>query len=29
MTENISEQDIRNVAAEMKHPAIDCALVDL
>lgn len=29
MAENISEQDIRKAIAEVKHPAIDCTLVEL
>jgi metal-sulfur cluster biosynthetic enzyme len=29
MVKNISEQDIRKAVAEVKHPAIDCSLVDL
>ena len=29
MTKNISEQDVRKTVAEVKHPAIDCTLVDL
>ena len=29
MAENISEQDARKAIAEVKHPAIDCTLVEL
>ena len=29
MDKDISEQDIRKAVAEVKHPAIDCTLVDL
>ena len=29
MAKDISEQDIRKAVAEVKHPAIDCTLVDL
>ena len=29
MAKNISEQDIRKAVAEVRHPAIDCTLVDL
>ena len=29
MAKNISEQDIRKAVGEVRHPAIDCTLVDL
>ena len=29
MAENVSEQEIRKVIAEIKHSAIDCTLIDL
>jgi len=29
MAKDISEQDVRKRLAEVKHPAIDCTLVDL
>ena len=29
MAENLSEQEIRKVIAEIKHSAIDCTLIDL
>jgi len=29
MAKNISEQDVRKAIAEVKHPAIDCTLVEL
>ena len=29
MAENISEQDVRKAVGEVRHPAIDCTLVDL
>ena len=29
MAKNISEQDARKAIAEVKHPAIDCTLVEL
>ena len=29
MTKGISEQDVRKIIAEVRHPAIDCTLVEL
>ena len=29
MTKNISEQDVHEAIAKVKHPAIDCTLVEL